>query len=741
LVGDCFGNVLEPDCFDDDRRTILGADIVNLAKALAPEAVDLQGLANMVNKSCSRDGDKRARSFMWDASAYKLGLVALAGDAVWKTYDTEKQFSLYKERALFVYEEKIAGGGDGSWVLDPKPLCCPPTSGQMYNLDPNLIDSAMRLYVDANRSLHVRYVTKHRKGIVCKIDYTFISAVHLGSGKAEGVMLTIVDEDDHVVCVLFCPSTRLELIKPTLTQLFDEGFRPLVLSMDNVPVSDDKMNTAMIQTFRSCISTIEYLVQDLFHAVAGFTKVFPNQNEDWFHKHVTLPLRSAMREMESTKLAELRLLIGDGKVKITSSYRGDTVSIDSSGLQPNEIDDLILSGHFFKMFCSGHRCVIPMIFHSKLVMQRKLWALHKVLSAELFDEDGRANLINGSFMVGATTRDRFRKEFANFVGRALNCIPPDDRRVEYYSLIPRPGKMPLVKYKLMTGSNESLHSRVGAVGGATNSSKEYKHAHATISVAEMQRRKEAKEGSCTVGHLDFQINIDTNKMAQDSGVLKSTMPVPVLAPEDGVAKRSATFLRPMTRTLQTPGSNSATRQLGPFERPKPVGRIPTLGIRPFLPEPKAKMPAPVNKRARNSTGSESASKRAKKLAKGSSAHDLNRWPCTCSKSGSSFNHLFTCERQKRKSACLRAAEASLPYDDALVPKPTVGLGGILFYQQSASPLIGGMCFPKHTARSKGWVRIGSKCDSCGKFDRAKGFRDEIDMLMSKYKIEIKVCSC
>jgi hypothetical protein len=34
--------------------------------------------------------------------AYRLGLVALAGDAVWETYDTEKQLSLYKEQTMFV---------------------------------------------------------------------------------------------------------------------------------------------------------------------------------------------------------------------------------------------------------------------------------------------------------------------------------------------------------------------------------------------------------------------------------------------------------------------------------------------------------------------------------------------------------------------------------------------------------------------------------------------------------------
>jgi hypothetical protein len=150
--------VIEVDCVDDTRRTILSADVVNLAKSLAPEAVALQGIANTVNRNCSRDGDKRANSFIWCASAYKQGLEALVSDAAWDIYDTEKRFSLFAERALFRYEQAKAAEGDGSWVQNPGPHCCPPTAGGMYNLDPDFINSALRLYVDANRSLHVRYV-------------------------------------------------------------------------------------------------------------------------------------------------------------------------------------------------------------------------------------------------------------------------------------------------------------------------------------------------------------------------------------------------------------------------------------------------------------------------------------------------------------------------------------------------------------------------------------------------------
>jgi hypothetical protein len=315
-----------------------------------------------------------------------------------------------------------------------------------------------------------------------------------------------MDEDDNVVCVLLCPSTKLSLIHPTLKQLLDEGFEPVIVCIDNAPTSENKMQTEMMSIFTSAMPTIEFVIQGLFHAVAGFTKCFPNQSESWFHDNVTLPVRRAMRQMDSTRLAELRLLLQQGNVSITSSYRGDTVIIGADGLEPSQIDDLIASGHFYKMFCSGHRNVIPMIFHSKSVMKKHLWGVHKDLQSQLYQEDGESKLIDNTFMVGALSKDAFRKEFANFVARAVGCIPPVDDRVQYFSLIPRPGKMPLVKYKLMTGTNESLHSRVGAVGGATNSLREYKHAHATISIVEMMRKKESKEGACAAGHLDFQLN-------------------------------------------------------------------------------------------------------------------------------------------------------------------------------------------------------------------------------------------
>jgi hypothetical protein len=372
-----------------------------------------------------------------------MGLEQLVGDERWDGYSTEERFSVWKERALFEYERLTSTACNGSWIHDPKQFCSPPSGGGMFNLDPDLVNTALRLYVDANRSLHVRYITKHRAGKVLKLDYTFNAAVHLGSGDDERVLLTIVDEDDNVVCTLVCPSTKLFLIKSALAQLFSEGFHPVIVSLDNVPTTDDVMATNMLKIFTEAMPSIKFWIQDLFHCVAGFTKVFSQQSVEWFHTHVTLPIRNAMREMHPIKLAELRLRLEQGSVKIVSSFRGERIAIGPDGIRAAHIDSLIASGHFFKMFCSGHRCVIPMLFKSKMVMGRDLWKVHRDLAAELFDEQGRQKPVNGAFMLGQVDKEQFRKKFANFVKRAFNCIPPNDALVTYFSEIPRPNKMPL----------------------------------------------------------------------------------------------------------------------------------------------------------------------------------------------------------------------------------------------------------------------------------------------------------
>jgi hypothetical protein len=726
LTDDCFGGMLEVDCIDDDRRTILGADVVNLAKSLVPEAVDLQGIANTVNKNCSRDGDKRANSFVSVASAYKMGIEQLVGDDVWGGYATEKRFDLWKERALFLYERSTAAAGDGSWVVDPKPVCTPPTAGGTYNLDPDMINTALRLYVDANRTLHVRFLTKHRAGKVLKLDYTFNAAVHLGSGDGEKVLLTIMDEEDNVVCVLFCPSTKLFLIRGALQQLYSEGFHPLIVSLDNVPTSDDVMATSMMKIFTEAMPTIKYWIQDLFHCVAGFTKVFPSQNVDWFHNNVTLPIRNAMRQMDPIKEAELRLRLERGNVKITSTFRGEKVVIGKDGIRPTAIDSLVSSGHFHKMFCSGHRCVVPMLFKSRDVMMKCLWGVHRALAAELFDEHGVQQLVGGAYMLGPNVNNaQFKRKFANFTKRAANCIPPRDVLVKYYSEIPRPGLMSLVKYKLMTGSNESLHSRVGAVGGATNSSKEFKHAHAIIAITEMMRRKEAKEGTCPIGHLDFGINFETNEMARTSAVLAGRMPVPTLATDMGVDARSALVLRHIARPLCQPGSKAALRQVNPFGQSKLDGNVLVSGITSSCRvEGAASLKVPQAAVSRKHKIDDCVDIQVQKKAKASSTHYKNRYPCNCKPDTRSSTHLLTCARKKR------AGRESTPKAGELVE-----------YLPTAAPLVGSMCFPKETKSNRDWVRVGVQCTACKGFDKAGQFSNEIDMLKLKFSIKIKLCSC
>ena len=128
-----------------------------------------------------------------------------------------------------------------------------------------------------------------------------------------------------------------------------------------------------------------------------------------------------------------------------------------------------------------------------------------------------------------------------------------------------------------------------------------------------------------------------------------------------------------------------------------------------------------------------AAKRSKTV---STKGDFNRFPCTCE---DFFHPGQICARGRHKSAIAKAVEQGLLFNDQSVPKPKVG-SIIDFPAGLHQPKVGSICYPKATARSSQWLRIGLKCEVCNGYDKDKTFCSNIQSLKAK-DIAIKLCMC
>jgi hypothetical protein len=401
-----------------------------------------------------------------------------------------------------------------------------------------------------------------------------------------------------------------------------------------------------------------------------------------------------------------------------------------------EFERLLQDGVIRRVFSRGPRCCVPLLWNPQLHVKQGLWALFNVTRGD-FHADGTQKLVGGKYRYGKHNLSTLRKAFSNFGKRLENCNLSDipwDVIPEFHEHVRGGGKMNLTTYVHGTNDNETHHSALVATGGATNVTVESKHAHGMMAITSISRKGAEKRGEFSIGHNDFQINLEANEHAATSGVMTVLRDVPKLAPVEVAADNSKFILRNIDRPLQPVGSKVARRMMNPMKVPERGGRKLSTGLTsPIATSTGVKGPQSTSPPRKRPAETPVGSTKRQKVS--SSKADFNRFPCTC---GNASMHSLQCSRKTNMAAIERAIDSGLPYHHSDVPKPQPG--DVLVYLASASK-VGALCFPRAGARSNQWVPIGTQCMNCHKFDKEKAHRGNISSLKTKYGVTIEACDC
>jgi hypothetical protein len=732
-TGNALQGLFDVDAIDDDRRSILSAGVLNPAKVLLIKAVDFQGVCDVVDEGINRRIQEKCRDYVYAAGAWKLGLEQYAGDAVWLPLSTKAKFQRHKERAeLLLWQRDLKR--DFAPDLYPLLLGGKLGSTALFKLDYKLVDSGLRLYCDANKIPFMRLLSSDFKGRIVNVDHTFLVAANIGDGPSEKTMATLRNGRGARIAEFFFPGTNIAVMKPFLTHLHQQGFDPSCLNLDNVPTVADPLQCNLFQTYKECFPSLQYVTQDYFHAVQSFTETLPRQQDDWFFNNVTEPIRGYCRYYHTGKLNELKRRFENGDVQFKTTFRGTTYDYKRGQkvLAP-EFERLKECGVLRKVFSSGPRCCVPLLWHENTYVQSELWKHFRKLRAAVFTSDGEQKLLNGKYPLGKHTESSLKRLFANFGKRLKNCnlsgitdpLLPQFEEFERGS-----NQMNLCRYLFGTGSNETYHALIGAIGGSSNQTVEAKHAHGLLAVVTFARRAEEKRGKYSIGHNDFSINVEANQHAQMSGVMAARRDQPALATAAKAAICSDFVLRKMNRPLQPIGSKAAARMVDPMKLSVRPGRKLASGIAKLAAAPTNGLALASPKRKLSSGGAPSQQSKRQKGYGGVS--DNNRFPCTC---GSPYQHKQACARRQNAAAVKRAFDAGLPYESPEVPKPCVGDK----LACSGPQYTGILCFPHANARSHRWVPIGVQCPTCNKYDKFRSHDSAIALLKSKHAVVIETC--
>jgi hypothetical protein len=130
------------------------------------------------------------------------------------------------------------------------------------------------------------------------LDWTKISADHLGQGGDEKWLLTRVDDRQKLLFAVITNDTSLGTVTPHLLQLKAKGCHPQLVVLDNMPSTVDR-DTGMVQFLKEVISPkdVERVIQDRFHIVQIFCADLTCKQEIDYHADIPMCLRRSTPRM------------------------------------------------------------------------------------------------------------------------------------------------------------------------------------------------------------------------------------------------------------------------------------------------------------------------------------------------------------------------------------------------------------------------------------------------------------
>jgi hypothetical protein len=242
LVREEFDSLLDPDSFTDDGNTVLSAELVDIAMSFSSRGDSLASVSEYFNSALTKRKAETMQSWWYDNAVYRTCLTDLVGDDAWSKLKFEEKLPLLSDRSEFckVRAQEVEDITDRVFA-------------DAILGDTAAINLALALGVDSSRVLYRRFMdgicdTGQITGI--SLDWTHLTAKHLGEGQSEKWLLTVVDQQQRLIGAWFTANTALSTAKPILMQLKKNGCKPVVVALDNLPPAINR-DTGMVRFLKA----------------------------------------------------------------------------------------------------------------------------------------------------------------------------------------------------------------------------------------------------------------------------------------------------------------------------------------------------------------------------------------------------------------------------------------------------------------------------------------------------------
>jgi hypothetical protein len=386
------------------------------------------------------------------------------------------------------------------------------------------------------------------------LDWTHLTAKHLGEGQSEKWLLTVVDQQQRLIGAWFTADTALSTAKPILMQLKKNGCKPVVVALDNLPPTINR-DTGMVRFLKEDVfpESCKVVIQDLFHVVQNFAADFGSKEDVvHFHQDVTMGVRKAMRYMHHNKKSQVVDLLKDGKLSVSIFYHGTWYIVDYRKMTLEEIDSWCEIGVFHELFCFGSNPVVPLISFSEGETRNNIHDWNTNTMVPKYFADGVQVAVDGVKRLGnLRTLASWNNHVKNLTMRGVKCILPNTLGLQEWRETDRVDTrtgMAVVQQLFNSGGNESWHSRVENIGGHGTATKQNKHMLGLLGLNRLVRIKEDKlrtEGRAAgdpIGYDRWSVSLLANAYAEKAGS-KRKLPVPHLSDGEIVKTDMPVFLR------------------------------------------------------------------------------------------------------------------------------------------------------------------------------------------------------
>ena len=428
------------------------------------DVIKRQGVSNVLEKlsiSGSLNVERRISSYYSSAQVWFRQLEELVGDVAWAALSEDKQHMLAEQRAEYLLyrdkENKVVPFGD---VFSLKGFGLHYPSLQVVQRELLVVFEQRRLFREAE---------------LCRFGAENVISIDVFKRNGQWMASVVDCEMVRLIgeCVVGSNSVRgaANMLAAIGRR---ENMNAMICMIDDVQhTARDPQGTTGSLFIMGCLSTIQWVGQDRFHAVHDFSK-FMLPSAPFYHQTL-IDLRAASVVIDASAREAILSGMMMGSITKRCTFKGREFSTsDLADLNEQERRTLIteweISGVLHEMF-SKTPCLLPEVMVDKATLKWKLDQFQEATRSRIWDSRGNP-LHPGKLLFASQTA--FDDKMKNLEKRLACCIPPPELAYLSKKIIGEYQGYPVYRSLLHSCGNESWHSLTSDFVTTENPSKELK---------------------------------------------------------------------------------------------------------------------------------------------------------------------------------------------------------------------------------------------------------------------------